>query len=120
MSTSTSILIVDDDATIREVLSLALADEGYTTITASDGSVALAQVASQPPALILLDLRMPIMDGWAFARAYRQMPPPHAPIIVLTAARDAAAYAADIAPTAVLPKPFNLDELIQVVSLYIQ
>ena len=61
-------------------------------------------------------MRMPVMDGWAFTRAYRLTPPPHAPIVVLTAARDAAEYAGDVDADAFLAKPFNLRELLGLVD----
>jgi CheY-like chemotaxis protein len=59
---------------------------------------------------------MPILDGWGFARVYRQQPGPHAPIVVLTAARDAAARAAEIQADGYLGKPFNLGELLDLVG----
>jgi CheY-like chemotaxis protein len=60
-------------------------------------------------------MRMPVMDGWAFTRAYRETPPPHAPIVVLTA-RDAGEYASDVHADAFLAKPFNLRELLRLVG----
>jgi CheY-like chemotaxis protein len=57
-------------------------------------------------------MRMPIMNGWEFADAYRQLPPPHAPIVVVTAGRAAAAKAADIQADDFLGKPFELDDLV--------
>jgi CheY-like chemotaxis protein len=54
---------------------------------------------------------MPVMDGWAFAAAYRQLPAPHAPIIVLTAAHDTLQRAAEIGADAALGKPFTTAEL---------
>ncbi len=61
---------------------------------------------------------MPVMDGWQFARAYRRRPGPHAPIVVVTAARDAAERAAEIQAEDVLPKPFRVDDLLRVVGRY--
>lgn len=106
------VLMVDDDAAIRNVVSLALGDEGFNVICAADGQEALEAIRRSQPDLILLDMRMPVMDGWAFASAYRQEPPPHAPIVVLTAARDAAAVATEIGARECLAKPFDLDDLI--------
>ena len=66
------ILLVDDDAAIREAFSEALADEGYRVATANDGSDALAYLQVQPaPRLILLDLMMPVLSGWQFLEAQR-------------------------------------------------
>ncbi|HPL27936.1 MAG TPA: response regulator, partial [Anaerolineae bacterium] len=64
MSAAKHILVVDDDATIRELIELALTDEGYEIIAARNGAEALAVVGAAPVDLILLDIRMPIMDGW--------------------------------------------------------
>ena len=79
------ILIADDDAATREFLSFALTDEGYEVHTVPNGAAALCAVAEHQPALILLDTRMPIMDGAAFVQAYHQRRGLHAPIIVLSA-----------------------------------
>jgi CheY-like chemotaxis protein len=61
--------------------------------------------------VILLDMRMPTMDGWAFAQAYDRLPELHAPVIVMTAAPDAATRAAEINAVAYLAKPFHLADL---------
>jgi CheY-like chemotaxis protein len=61
--------------------------------------------------VILLDMLMPGMDGWAFARSYHQTPGPHALIIVVTAARDAGARVGQINAAGCLAKPFRLDAL---------
>src|SRR5918911_3668350 len=113
------ILIVDDDESIRSFVELALDAEGYEVSTAPNGAVALDVAGRQQPDLILLDMRMPVMDGWAFARAYRSQPGPHAPIVVITAARDASARAAEINADAHLGKPFDLDELLGIVERYV-
>ena len=85
-------------------------------LTAEHGAAALQIVASTTPAVILLDMRMPVMDGWEFAQAYRERPGPRAPIIVFTAARDAAERASEIWADAHLAKPFSLDDLIELVE----
>ena len=116
MSAAVRVLVVDDDAAIRQFIQMALEGSGYEVETAEDGQEALAAVRAAPPRVILLDMRMPIMDGWAFTRAYRETPPPHAPIVVLTAARDAGEYASDVNADAFLAKPFNLRELLGLVG----
>ncbi len=110
------ILVVDDDESIRQFIELALSDEGYDVACAAEGSSALEMLARWPPSLILLDMRMPGMDGWRFAQSYRKTPGPHAPIVVLTAARDAAAYASEIEADGYLAKPFDLSELLGMVA----
>jgi CheY-like chemotaxis protein len=110
------VLVVDDEEDIREFLTVVLEQSGYRVSTADNGAMALRKVDEEPVDVVLLDMRMPIMDGWAFAEAYRQWPGPRAPIVVLTAARDAAARAAQIGAEDYLPKPFDLGEVLTVVA----
>jgi two-component system, chemotaxis family, chemotaxis protein CheY len=112
------ILVVDDDEGIREFVQTVLSDEGYEVRTAWHGAAALELLEQVSPSVILLDMRMPVMDGWEFARQYRERPGPHAPIIVVTAARDADDRAAQIAADGVLPKPFRLHQLLALVDQY--
>jgi len=112
------VLVVDDDEGVRELMVMALSSVGYEVVSAPDGAAALQLLATARPAVILLDLLMPTMDGWEFARLYEQRPGPHAPIIVLTAARDAQARAAEIKADAWLAKPFHLDALFACVEQY--
>lgn len=118
MAPRARILIVDDDEAILEFMSEALNDEGYEVTTALNGAEGLAVAARLPPDLILLDMRMPVMDGWEFARKYRETPGPHAAIVVITAARDAAASAQQIGAQGYLAKPFSLDALLEIAGRY--
>lgn len=77
------ILVVDDESTIREVLRRYLEREGYLVSEAADSQAALEALASDPPALIVLDLMLPGIDGLALARRVRQES--DVPIIMLTA-----------------------------------
>jgi CheY-like chemotaxis protein len=113
---SEHVLIVEDQPEIRELVSIVLEGEGYRVTTADNGADALDHVAREPVDVVLLDMRMPVMDGWAFAKAYRKRPGPHAPIVVLTAAQDAAGRAAQIQADDYLGKPFNVDDLIKIVA----
>ena len=113
-------LVVDDDHDIAELVRLALTDEGCEVVVTSNGSAALAETQASSFDLILLDMRMPIMDGWEFARAYQNQPEPRAPVIVVTAARDAAERAAEIQADGFLAKPFSLDELYEVVKSHMR
>ena len=114
--TGKRVLVIDDDEPILEAIGLALADEGYEVDTAPHGAAALEIAGRRPPHLILLDMRMPVMDGWQFVRAYRQRPGPHAPIVVVTAGTDADARAAAIGAQGALGKPFDLGALLAVVE----
>jgi len=81
-----SVLLVDDDADSREALSWLLNECGVSTVQAGNGKEALQQLrCAPPPALILLDLQMPIMDGWTFLQHWsedREMS--HIPVVVMT------------------------------------
>src|SRR5438046_3673779 len=112
------VMIVDDDESIREFVEMALEDEGYDVVSAEHGAAALDAVQVTRPSLILLDMAMPVMDGWEFARQYRERPGPHAPIVVVTAAREAAERARQIQADNYLSKPFDLDRLIELVGRY--
>jgi DNA-binding response OmpR family regulator len=111
----TRVLVVDDDAAIRQVIAFALSDEGFEVDQAKDGLTALEVIDRRHPDLILLDMRMPGMDGWEFVKRYRERPH-QAPIIVLTAAQDAAQRGAEVNAAGCLSKPFDLDTLIETVS----
>jgi CheY-like chemotaxis protein len=108
------ILIVEDDGPSRQVMALALQDGGYAVDLVGDGLAALPRAAAAPPDLIVLDLRMPVLDGAGFLRAYRAQPGPRAPVLLVTAAATPAV--ADLEVDAVLAKPFDLTELYRTVE----
>ncbi|MDP9313066.1 MAG: response regulator [Chloroflexota bacterium] len=116
MSTERRILVVEDDHAIRDFVEMALQDEGYLVVTASDGAAALEIVDRFQPHLILLDMRMPVVDGREFVAAYRQLPDPQARIVVFTATKNAAALAETVAADGVLAKPFSLEELLNLIN----
>ena len=109
------VLVVDDDESIRQIVRLCLGDEGYEVFEAANGLDALALLPDCRPDLILLDLRMPVMDGWEFARRYRLSPGPHVPIVAFIAALNAELEAADLEAASILAKPFDLEELLAIV-----
>jgi CheY-like chemotaxis protein len=107
------VLVVDDDPSIQGFLAEALADEGYRVRTAANGREALAILGEWRPDLILLDLMMPEMDGWAFRGEQRAMPAvSDVPVIVLSATRELAARTRDLEPVQVVSKPFDLGALL--------
>jgi len=110
---------VEDDESIALAMAELLRDEGYSVITAANGREALESLASHSPSMIFLDMKMPIMDGWAFAAAYRAQPGVHAPLIVLTAARDAGKRAAEIQAQAFLAKPFAIEDVLDLVQRFL-
>lgn len=115
------ILVVDDDEAIREALAEVLEDEGYQVRSAANGREALRLLrsAAAAPAVILLDLMMPVMSGWDFREAQRQDAAlASIPVVVLSADRDVAAKAASVQAQGYLPKPVSLDTLLDTVSRY--
>lgn len=115
--TQCSVLVVDDDPTIQATVADILDLEGCQVARADNGKEALALLERCRPDLILLDMRMPVMDGWAFARAVQERGW-HLPIVVMTAARDARRWATEIGATDYLDKPFDLDDLLTIVARY--
>jgi CheY-like chemotaxis protein len=105
------VLVIDDDEGVSNLVAVALSAIGYEVVSVRDGAAALERLATLQPAVILLDMRMPTMDGWAFAQAYERLPERLAPLIVMTAAHDAATRAAEIKAAAYLAKPFHLADL---------
>lgn len=111
------VLVVDDDPAIRDTVRDLLEDNGIPVETATDGQDALNKVTARLPRLVLLDMRMPVMDGWGFAQALRE----HGifpPVVVMTAAADAGRWAQEIGAIGVVPKPFGIEELIGAVRRY--
>jgi CheY-like chemotaxis protein len=106
-----TVLVVDDEPDIRATVAAMLEIEGYRVTEAANGADALRQLDDGAPDIILLDMRMPILDGWGFAAELRRRGH-HTPIVVMTAARDAARWAAEIAAGAFVAKPFGFDDLI--------
>lgn len=109
------ILVVDDDPSILETVSEILQFEGYPVCTAANGAEALTVVAAQKPSLVLLDMRMPVLDGWGFARQLAEQGM-QLPIVVMTAAQDARRWAEEIGAAGYVPKPFELPELLDAVE----
>lgn len=113
------VLIVEDDPSIRDVLESVLTDEGYPTITAPHGVAALTCLQQTRPCLILLDLMMPVMDGFAFRAIQRDTPHlAEIPVVVLSAFPTNVEAAAALDAAAYLRKPVQLDRLITVVERY--
>ena len=112
-----TVLVVDDDTSILDTVSSILSGEGYDVVSASTGEEALAAVARTKPLVILLDMRMPVMDGWAVARALREQGI-KVPIVVMTAAESAKRWADEVGAEGYLAKPFGLDELLDTVERF--
>ena len=114
------ILVVDDDTAILDLIAQVFTDEGYQTITATDGRAAVALARDRLPRLILLDLMMPEMNGWQVIAELGTRDPTRAiPVILLSARRDLAETAADLGVASYLEKPFGLDDLVSRVQQYV-
>ena len=112
------ILIVDDDPTILEAERQILSEHGYRVVAARNGSEAQRAIDAGPlPAVIVLDIQMPGLDGPAFARHLRQQLR-HVPLVVLTAAPDPRHEADRCNAEAYLPKPFDAQELLDTIERF--
>ena len=111
------ILVVEDDELLREALAEVLADDGHEVRTATNGVDALGELEVWEPEVIVLDLMMPIMDGFAFREEQRRRDlRSDVPVLVLSAVRDLDAAADRVDAAACLPKPFRLEEVLASVS----
>jgi CheY-like chemotaxis protein len=119
VETRWTILLVDDDDDTRTCVKSVLEGEGYKVLSARNGREALDELArSEAPALVLLDLMMPVMSGWEVLEAIEAVPRLRAlPIVVFTAAGEPAARERAIGRP-VLRKPIDLDLLLQMVHKF--
>lgn len=112
----TRILVVDDDTDVLELVRDVLSDEGYFVSTARHGAAALELAQTFRPHVILLDLRMPIMDGWSFVELYRRKVRPSASIILFSAVPEAGQIGPALRAEAVLQKPIDLDQMLRAIE----
>jgi CheY-like chemotaxis protein len=112
------VLIVEDDADLREMMAQLLTLEGFAAATVSNGREALAYLrAHAAPDVILLDLMMPVMDGWEFRREQRlDREMAEVPVIVLSALDQT--RVAEVAADAFLKKPLDFDRLLELIRRY--
>ena len=112
------ILVVDDDADVRELIALALAGQGHEVDRVVSGRAALEQLAQHAYDLIVCDLHMPDRDGPAVYRALARRPPPRPAVLFVTGYADAGPYEEFLrtVPVAVVGKPFDIDALREMVS----
>jgi CheY-like chemotaxis protein len=112
-----SILVIEDDAAIRDAVSLVLQDEGYSVTGVANGQEALQHLRrTAPPNLILLDLMMPVMNGWEFRTQQAQDPALQSiPVVVVSGHPGIPQKAAALGATEYLIKPIDVDELLEAV-----
>ncbi len=108
------VLVVDDDRVLADLLTNFLEDEGYVVRVASNGQDALDLVRERPPDMILMDIQMPVMDGYTCCRRLRGVEATaRIPIIVMSANAARAAVQAELGIEEFLGKPFDLNELMR-------
>ncbi len=112
------VLVIEDDRSIREMLSQALEIEGYKVSAAANGAEGIRLLNEGPlPGVILLDLMMPVMNGWQFMEAKKALPPnlQAVPVAVISAYSE---RAQELPCQAILKKPIDLDVLLEMVEKY--
>lgn len=115
--TATSVLVVDDEPQVVWMLRFSLEAEGYETLSARDGASALEEIRQHRPSLVLLDIMMPVMDGWSVLEELQWLPMDERPRVVVLSARASLrdrAKAAELGADAFVAKPFGVEELLSV------
>lgn len=111
------VLVVDDDKAVRDVVLMTLLLEGYPVREAADGAEALQRIENEHPSLVVLDMQLPMLDGWGLARTLRArgLDPP---ILVMTAGASAERAAEEIGAEGFIGKPFELLDLLAKVEAF--
>lgn len=113
------VLLVEDDEDISALAVLLLRDLGHEVDVVHNGADALAAIARRRPDLILLDMKMPVMDGTSFAREYHRLHAGGPPLVVFTAAEDAGRRASEIGADGHIGKPFEFGEFKATVARFL-
>jgi CheY-like chemotaxis protein len=112
-SSSVRILVVDDDDTIRATIAEALELDGFTVEPSSNGAEAWVLVSERPPSGILLDLMMPVMNGWQFLEKCRSAGVcDGTPVVIMSAYHKLSSEVAKLGVSGYVSKPFDLDVLL--------
>src|SRR5690349_14457887 len=109
------IMIVDDDPILCDFVSIALGDQGYRTVTARDAALALTMLEGELPSLILSDAGMPKLDGHEFAARVHETWGGRVPLVIMSGSEPTNVERRDVSVADYLAKPFDLDELFNVV-----
>ena len=109
------VLVVDDDAQVRQAIRWALEDEGLAVVTAADGREALGLAVERAPDLVVLDVTLPELNGDAVARRLRSGRAHPMPILLITADGQASRKAGRVGAYAFLRKPFRIEDLLDAV-----
>ncbi len=112
----TTVLVVDDESSIVEVLTTLLEDEGYHVVTARNGEEGLACLATAQPEIVLCDVMMPVLDGREMCRRMQANPRYRSIPIILMSAVNVTAKLVECNYAMLIAKPFDLEEIIQTVA----
>ena len=115
---SAVVLVVDDESDLRQLVAELLLRHGYDVVLAQHGREALERLCEHCPDLVLLDLNMPVMDGWQFRAEQRRLLEPdlvNIPVLILTSADGADQHAATLEAIGAIEKPFDPDRLLDAV-----
>lgn len=118
MGADFTVLVIDDDSGIRDSLAEVLEVEGFSVACASNGAEGLERLRARRPGLVVVDLLMPVMNGYQFISALRDDPATsQLPVVLMTGATPRAGHPLPTAD-ALLPKPFELDDLLALVRRF--
>jgi CheY-like chemotaxis protein len=113
------VLVVDDHTDVRQLTADVLGCNGYDVIEALDGRDGIASLCQNAPDLVILDLNMPVMDGWQFRAEQQRLPDGHLatiPVLLVTGADDAPDHAVTLKAVGLVKKPFDPDQLLEAVQ----
>ena len=116
-----TVLVVDDEPQVAWMLSFSLEAEGYRTLSARNGRAAIDMVREHRPELMLLDIMMPVMDGWGVLEELNKMPAADRPRVIVVSARASArdrARADQMGADAFVAKPFDIDDLLGTIGAF--
>jgi CheY-like chemotaxis protein len=112
-----SVLVAEDDAAIRDLLTQALEAAGFRVLPVRDGFAALNEVRRAAPNVIVLDLGLPLLDGQEFLDAWRTVESlPHVPVLVLSASSELPPLLANVGIERHITKPFDIDAVVEAVE----
>ena len=110
------VMVIDDDHAVREILTLALQAEGYDVASAADGAEGLSMLARDGADVVIVDMRMPDVDGARFCRLYARQVGGGGPVILMTAMAGRPTSSGLPGVIAVMTKPFDLNEVLDMVA----
>ncbi len=113
------ILVVEDEPAVLQALAFLLEHEAYAVDTAANGAEALRRLERNQPDLIILDLWMPVMNGWQFLERLRALDPPLGGLPVIAVSADVRAGDGDLPVQAFMPKPMDMDRLLATVRQHL-